>query len=158
LVWRDGENSKASTRGALKSGRRKAWGKTYRKERAMKKKVIAILFIWGLFLICLGCSSKPLPDKGVMILSPKANDVLKAGESCEILWKAEPSEAEFGTMVTVEFSKDVGKSWEKVQENVPNSGNYVWKVPKVDSTQCKIRIFSQYRPIYRGTSEVFSVK
>jgi hypothetical protein len=124
----------------------------------MKKKVIAILFIWGLFLICFGCSSKPLPDKGVMILSPKANDVLKAGESCEILWKAEPPEAEFGTMVTVEFSKDVGKSWEKVQENVPNSGKYVWKVPKVDSMQCKIRIFSQYRPIYRGTSEVFSVK
>jgi len=133
-------------------------GKTYRKERVMKRKVIAILFIWGLLLICLGCSSKPLPDKGVMILSPKANDVLKVGESCEILWKVEPAESEFGAMVTVEFSKDGGKSWEKVEENVPNSGKYVWKVPKVDSTQCKVRVFSQRRPIYRGTSEVFSVK
>jgi hypothetical protein len=111
-----------------------------------------------LFLFSLSCASKPLPDNGVTILSPKANDVVKAGESYEVLWKAEPAESEFGAMVTVEFSKDGGKSWEKVGENVPNSGRYIWKVPKVDSTQCKVRVFSQYRPIYRGTSEVFSVK
>jgi len=123
----------------------------------MGKKVIASLFV-VVFLICLGCASKPLADKGVTILSPKANDVVKAGETYEILWKSEPTESEFGTMATVEFSKDGGKSWEKVQENVSNSGKYVWKVPKVDSTQCKIRIFSQYRPIYRGTSEAFSVR
>jgi hypothetical protein len=99
-----------------------------------------------------------LPDNGVTILSPKANDVVKAGESYEVLWKAEPAESEFGAMVTVEFSRDGGKLWEKVEENVPNSGRYIWKVPKVDSTQCKVRVFSQRRPIYRGTSEVFSVK
>jgi hypothetical protein len=99
-----------------------------------------------------------LPDQGVTILNPKVNDVLKAGDSYEILWKAEPRESEFGTKVTVEFSKDGGKSWEKVEENVLNSGKFIWKVPKVDSTQCKIRVSSQYRPKYRGTSEVFSVK
>jgi hypothetical protein len=99
-----------------------------------------------------------LPDQGVTILSPKGGVVLKAGDSYEILWKAEPAESEFGVMVTVEFSKDEGKSWEKVEENVPNSGKYVWKVPKMDSTQCKVRVFSQRRPIYRGTSELFSVK
>jgi len=124
----------------------------------MKKKIITSLFALGVFLICLGCSSKPLPDKGVTILNPKAKDIVKAGEPYEILWKAEPAESEFGAMVTVEFSKDGGKSWEKVEENVPNSGKYVWKVPKMDSTQCKVRVFSQRRPIYRGTSELFSVK
>jgi hypothetical protein len=124
----------------------------------MKKNQRLFLFTGVLFLFSLSCASKPLPDNGVTILSPKANDVVKAGESYEVLWKAEPAESEFGTMVTVEFSKDGGKSWEKVEENVPNSGRYIWKVPKVDSTQCKVRVFSQYRPIYRGTSEVFSVK
>jgi hypothetical protein len=99
-----------------------------------------------------------MPDKGITILGPKANDVVRAGESYEILWKAELAESEFGTMVTVEFSKDGGKSWEKVEENVPNKGKYVWKVPKADSAQCKVRVFSQYRPKYRGTSEIFSVK
>jgi len=123
----------------------------------MEKKGVVLLFVVVL-LICLGCGSKSLPDKGVTILSPKANDVVRAGESYEILWKAEPAESEFGTKVTVEFSKDGGKSWERVEENVPNSGKYVWKVPRVDSAECRLRIFSQYRPIYRGTSEVFSVK
>ena len=124
----------------------------------MKKKLNPSFFLGVLFIICLSCASKPLPDQGVTIVSPKANDVLKAGDSYEILWKAEPAESEFGTMVTVEFSKDGGKAWETVKENVPNNGKYLWKVPKVDSTQCKIRVFSQYRPKYRGTSEVFSVK
>jgi hypothetical protein len=132
--------------------------KVCRKERPMRKKLIPLLILVGTFMIFLSCSSTPLPDQGVKILSPKANDVLKAGESYEILWKAEPAESEFGAMVTVEFSKDGGKSLEKVEENVPNSGKYIWKVPKVDSAQCKVRVFSQRRPIYRGTSEIFSVK
>lgn len=124
----------------------------------MKKKLNPSFFLAVLFIIFLSCASKPLPDQGVTIVSPQANDVLKAGDSYEILWKAEPAESEFGTMLTVEFSKDGGKAWETVKENVPNNGKYLWKVPKVDSTQCKIRVFSQYRPKYRGTSEVFSVK
>jgi len=124
----------------------------------MGKSQTISLFIVVLFLFRVGCASKPLPDNGVTVLSPKANDVVKAGDSYELLWKAEPVESEFGAMVTVEFSKDGGKSWEKIEENVPNKGKYMWKAPTVDSTQCKVRIFSQYRPKYRGTSEVFSVK
>jgi len=125
----------------------------------MKKEGVILLFVTMLFLLSLSCAPpESLPDKGVTILGPKANDVVQAGSSYEILWKAEPAASEFGANVTVEFSKDGGKSWEKVEENVPNSGKFVWKVPKVDSAQCKIRVFSQYRPKYRGTSEMFSVK
>jgi hypothetical protein len=111
------------------------------------------------FLLCLSCKpAESLKDQGITILSPKANDVVQAGGSYEIQWKAEPGQAEFGVNVTVEFSKDGGKSWEKADENVPNTGKYAWKVPKVDSAQCKIRVYSQYRPKYRGTSEMFAVK
>lgn len=120
---------------------------------------LLLLLIAMVFLICLSCKPvESLKDQGITILSPKANDVVQAGGSYEILWKAEPSESEFGANVTIEFSKDGGKSWEKVDENVPNTGKYAWKVPKVDSAQCKIRVFSQYRPKYRGTSEMFAVK
>jgi len=129
----------------------------------MKKEGFILLLLLSLtttvFLFCLSCAPpESLPDKGVTILSPKANDVVQAGAPYEIVWKAEPAESEFGANVTVEFSKDGGKSWENVEENVPNTGKYVWKVPKVDSAQCKVRVFSQYRPKYRGTSEMFSVK
>ncbi len=124
----------------------------------MGRKLISSFFLAVLLAICLSCASKPLPDQGVTILSPKTNDVLEVGSSFEIQWKSELAESEFGTMVTVEFSKDGGKSWEMVKENVSNSGKYAWQIPKIDSTQCKIRVFSQYRPKYRGTSELFSVK
>ena len=111
------------------------------------------------FLLCLSCApTESLKDQGITILSPKANDVVQAGGSYEIQWKAEPAQSEFGANVTVEFSKDGGKSWEQVEVNVPNTGKYVWKVPKVDSAQCKVRVFSQFRPKYRGTSEMFCVK
>ncbi len=124
----------------------------------MGKNVILLVSLAVSLLIILSCTSKPLPDQGVTVINPKPNDVLKEGDFHQILWKAEPAESEFGTMVTIEFSKDGGKSWEKMEENVPNSGKYLWKLPKVDSAQCKVRVFSQRRPIYRGTSEVFSVK
>lgn len=118
-----------------------------------------IFFIAPLLLLLLNCSrSESLPDKGIALLSPKANDVVQAAAPYEIQWKAEVPEPDFGVNVTVEFSKDGGKSWEKVEENVPNKGKYVWNVPKIDSAQCKVRLFSQYRPIYRGTSETFTVK
>ena len=111
------------------------------------------------FLLCLSCApTESLKDQGITILSPKSNDVVQAGVPYEIQWKAEIPNSEFGVNVTVEFSKDGGKSWEQVEVNVPNTGKYVWKVPKVDSAQCKVRVFSQFRPKYRGTSEMFSVK
>jgi hypothetical protein len=125
----------------------------------MKKEGILLLLTTILFFLCLSCTRpESLPDQGISILNPKANDVVQAGVSDEILWKAEPAQSEFGANVTIEFSKDGGKSWEIVAENVPNTGKYAWKVPKVDSAQCKIRVFSQYRPKYRRTSEMFSVK
>ena len=60
-------------------------------------------------------------------MSPKADDVFKGGDFYEIQWKAEPMESEFGAMVTVEFLKYGDKSWEKVEENVPNNGRYLWR-------------------------------
>ena len=126
----------------------------------MKKGMVIALAIVSLFLS--SCSSltsvENLPDKGIAILSPKANDVVQAGASYEIQWKVEVSDTEFGAVVTVEFSKDGGKSWEMVQDNLPNAGKYLWKVPKIESTQCKIRVFSQRRAEYRGTSGVFTAK
>jgi hypothetical protein len=128
----------------------------------MKKEgiILLLLSLAGMvFLLCLSCApTESLKDQGITILSPKSNDVVQAGAPYEIQWKAEIPNSEFGVNVTVEFSKDGGKSWEQVEVNVPNTGKYVWKVPKVDSAQCKVRVFSQFRPKYRGTSEIFAVK
>jgi hypothetical protein len=122
----------------------------------MKKEMVVVLLIASLFLFCSSCGD--LPDKGVAILSPKANDIVQAGASYEIQWKTENPNPESGVMVTIEFSKNGGKSWEQVEDNVPKAGKYLWKVPTIDSAQCKIRVFYQARPEYRGTSGLFAVK
>ena len=125
----------------------------------MKKKVVVLLVVVPLFLFfCSRFSTENLPDKGITILSPKANDVVQAGASYEIQWNAEVADPEFGAVVTIEFSKNGGKSWEMVEENVSKAGKFLWKVPKVDSAQCKVRVFSQRRAEYRGTSGMFAVK
>ncbi len=126
----------------------------------MKQGGIVLLLMGILFLICpMGCKSpESLPDQGITILSPKANEVVSAGVPYEIQWKAEVPDSEFGANLTIEFSKDGGKSWDKVEENIPNTGKYAWKVAAIDSAQCKIRVSSQYRPKYRKTSEGFTVK
>jgi hypothetical protein len=125
----------------------------------MKKGRIILLLAAVFFLFCLSCKGpESLPEQGITILSPKANDVVQAGAPYEIQWKAEVPDSEFGANVTIEFSKDGGKSWEKVGENIPNTGKYSWNVPKADSAQCKILINSQYRPKYRKSSEIFTVK
>lgn len=121
------------------------------------RKNMVILF--SLVVFGLSCSTADLPDKGIAILSPKANDVVPAGAPSEIQWKVEAVDKDlFGEVVTAEFSKDGGKSWRQVEENIPKDGKYTWKVPKVESSQCKVRVFSQRSADYRGTSGVFAVK
>ncbi len=129
----------------------------------MGKKLSLSFFLLFLFIVCLSCSSN-LPDNGVTILRPNDEDKVKGGDSFEVSWKTEIAESEFGPMATIEFSRDGGKSWEKVQENVKNTGKYVWTVPKVEHKKYaftnktfKLRVISQSKPIYRGTSEVFLV-
>ena len=125
----------------------------------MRKELVWALAIVALFLsFCSRFSTEGLPDKGISILTPKANDVVPAGAPYEIRWKADFSDPEFGEVVTIEFSKNGGKSWEEIENNVPRAGKYLWSVPKLDSTQCQIRVFSQRRSEYRGTSGVFTVK
>jgi len=118
-------------------------------------KKLATLLTASLLVICLTGAIKNLPDRGVKIISPKANDVVQAGNVSEIQWYAD---AEFGDFMTIEFSKDGGKSWDTVVKNVPNNGKYIWKVPNIDSAHCKIRVFFHDKPKFRGTSEMFSVK
>lgn len=118
-------------------------------------KKLATLLTASLFVICLTGAIKNLPDRGVKIISPKANDVVQAGDVCEIHWYAD---TEPGDFMTIEFSKNGGKSWDTVAKNVPNNGKYLWKVPEIDSAHCKVRVFFQDKPKFRGTSEMFSVK
>ncbi len=125
----------------------------------MKREVVIILAIASVFLsFCSRFSTADLPDKGVGVLSPKANEVIQKGTPYTIQWKTEAKDPEFGEVVTVELTTDGGKKWKELEVNLPKESQYVWKVPNADSAQCRVRVFSQRRPEFRGTSGVFSIK
>ena len=144
------KEAKESSPKEVKTG----WGPRFYRFLGMGGFIVVIVVIVGIIMLISQLTYKP----EVTILTPKSNDVVKAGDSYEILWKTELAESQFGATAIVEFSKDGGKSWEKIEENVVNSGKYMWQVPNVDSTQCKIRILSQSKTRYRGISKTFSVK
>jgi len=146
------ETKETSTK-EVKTGWAK-WGSRFLNFLMMGGFLVVLVVIVAIVVLISSLTRKP----EVTILSPKPNYVVKAEDSYEILWKTELAESQFGATVRIEFSKDGGKSWEKIEENVFNSGKYMWKVPNVDSTQCKVRIVSQSKPRYGGTSKVFSVK
>jgi hypothetical protein len=120
----------------------------------LKKFIILFFALWVCGIFFIG-AIRNLPDRGIKILSPKADDILKVGTSFEIRWVADP---ELGKLVRIEFSKDGGRSWKTIAKGVSNNGIYLWKVPEVDSAHCKIRIFFQDKPRFRGTSEKFVIK
>src|SRR4030042_4357770 len=135
------KETKETTTKEVKTGWAK-WGKRFYNFLTMGGLLVILVVIVGIVVLISTLCHKP----EVTILSPKPNYVVKAGDSYEILWKTELAESQFGATVKVEFSKDGGKSWEKIEENVSNSGNDMWKVPNVDSTQGKVRISSQPKP------------
>lgn len=89
------------------------------------------------------------------LLDPNGSEIMMGGTTYDITW------ANTGTVesVLIEFSIDDGKTWTNVYPlNVGNTGSYIWLVPIVDSTQCRIRITNIANlSVYDTNDEVFSI-
>jgi hypothetical protein len=128
-----------------------------------KTMVLVMAAVLSTFIISLGCTSSSLSDdKNIVILAPKAGDVLKVGESYEIQWVKPHGGKYYGAMLDIELSTDGGKTWENIvggpTGRVPNAyePGCGW-TPRVKSTKCKIKIYCSYQPI-SGTTGLFTVK
>jgi len=77
----------------------------------------------------------------VAVTAPVAGAVLHGGEQMVLTWRA--ADVAFAPApIFVDFSPDDGGNWFVVAAGVPNSGTYLWQVPRltVDSTTCLIRV------------------
>lgn len=73
----------------------------------------------------------------IQLVSPKWGDALFAGNSSTIRWKTKNS----GGNIKIEFSPDLGNSWEVLTESTPNTGSFVWNnIPNLDSEDCQIKV------------------
>src|SRR5579862_3469596 len=73
------------------------------------------------------------------IMSPTGDESWAVGSSHVITWK---SAAPLGK-VDISFSADGGATWDHVADQVPDSGQFIWKIPNHQSKACKIRIGSE---------------
>jgi len=75
----------------------------------------------------------------VTLTSPNGGESLLGGNMYNVTWTA--SDANFITdPIAIEYSVDSGSSWNDVAIAEPNDGGYLWAVPKLDSSDCLVRV------------------
>ncbi|MBK6914186.1 MAG: hypothetical protein IPH11_11270 [Ignavibacteriales bacterium] len=71
----------------------------------------------------------------IKILAPNGGEQWQSNTSKSIEWSSyEISD------VKIEFTSNGGTSWNTIISSTPSTGNYLWNVPSLNSTVCKIRI------------------
>ncbi len=84
--------------------------------------------LWAAYLLEPTVLTVIWPDGGQMLLS---------GSEQDILWQTEGPALE---QVKLEFSPDDGANWHVIEPNVPDTGAYLWQIPEVDSSVCRVRV------------------
>jgi hypothetical protein len=84
----------------------------------------------------VGCQYT-FPDYSIVIGYPNCISVLTGLSEQPIYWSAAPDIE----LIKIEYSSDNGAVWNLIADSIQaNSGMYLWSVPNIYSTQCKIRI------------------
>jgi beta propeller repeat protein len=80
---------------------------------------------------------------------PNGGQMLPAGSSQQVQWQSSGPVIDF---VKIEFSADAGQSWDTLDPNAVNDGQWLWQpVPELDSDQCRLRISDPLKP---ATSDI----
>ena len=93
---------------------------------------------------------------GLRVLSPNGGENWVAETTENIQWEAccDANIAE----VKIEYSDSNGQSWNLIDSNTTNDGQYEWLAPEVTSNQCLIRISDTNDPNIHDTSDdVFTI-
>ena len=89
----------------------------------------------------------------VALLSPNGGENLFTGSKYRVAW----SNASIDSL-SIDYSTDGGGTWLHITRVRPDSGAYLWSVPKTPSSQCKIRISDTKDPNLSDMSDaVFSI-
>ncbi|MCE1188234.1 MAG: hypothetical protein LWX56_03755, partial [Ignavibacteria bacterium] len=76
-----------------------------------------------------------LPQPAISVLSPNGGESYSSDSKQNITWNSTGI-----ANVTIELSSNNGASWDTIATKVVSSGQYLWTVPSVNSSLCKIRI------------------
>jgi WD40 repeat protein len=90
----------------------------------------------------------------VTVTSPNGSEILKGGTSQNITWVRDSV-----ATISIMFSSDNGSTWKLIAGNINAAGgSYLWTVPCINFTQCKIKVLDSNNSLkYDESDNVFAV-
>ncbi|MDP2982243.1 MAG: two-component regulator propeller domain-containing protein [Candidatus Latescibacter sp.] len=91
----------------------------------------------------------------IQVISPNGGEVWESGNDHPITWNSSKGVLN----VVIEFSSDGGSSWSVIISSVNSSaGSVNWKIPRLSSTKCMIRISDALNSAFFDVSDItFSI-
>lgn len=80
-------------------------------------------------------------DPQVTVLSPNGGETWPYGTQKNILWSADDSNF-ITTPISIQLSIDNGQNFSMIEEDISNSGDYLWTIPNILGVQSLIRIIA----------------
>ena len=73
---------------------------------------------------------------GLHLNAPNGGETYIVGDFCPVHWEWT------GTIssVKIEYSSDGGGTWNQIVSSTTNDGDYIWAIPNIPTTQCRIKI------------------
>ncbi len=92
--------------------------------------------------------------KPLSINAPNGLESLLVGENLSILWEG----IECIDTVAIDYSDDCGVTWQAIDPNTENDGNYVWVPSQINSDQCIIRVCDISQPaVCDASNQLFTI-
>ena len=97
----------------------------------------------------------------VGVLAPVGGETLSGiSATYEVRWSASDTVGLITNPITIKFSSDRGVTWSDVISAYSNTGSYVWSIPEVTSSACRISVEAEDHVAYIGygiSSSNFSI-
>jgi hypothetical protein len=91
----------------------------------------------------------------IQIKSPNGGGLIEAESRHKIRWDSNGLKSD---LFKILFSSNNGGTWERVESRVLNTNEYLWKVPNIESENCKIKIIAvENESIYDISEQIFTI-
>lgn len=80
--------------------------------------------------------SMPPVTPALQVISPNGDESWEGGTNHLIKWSSEG----IVNNIKIEYTSDNGESWNTITSSTANDGTYTWRVPSINSSECKVRV------------------
>ncbi len=91
----------------------------------------------------------------IRIKNPNGGELIEAGSRYNIKWNSNGLKSD---LFKILFSSNNGRTWDRLESRVLNTDEYFWKVPIIESENCKIKIVAiENENIYDISEQNFTI-